>query len=242
MMSPNSPCRSTTPARPDRQGAVAWQGMPAEVSRRAWLLALASLTLLGAALLSPSAARAADEAADAFVRRLSAELLEVVKNDRSLKTGDVQRVAAVVDARVMPHLNFRRMTASAVGPAWRQATPEQQTRLQDEFKALLIRTYAGALGQIKDQTIQVKPLRAAPEDTEVLVRSEIRGGPEPIQLDYRLEKTPGQGWGWKIYNLNVMGVWLVETYRTQFTQEINARGIDGLIASLSERNKPGARP
>ncbi|NBO01637.1 MAG: ABC transporter substrate-binding protein, partial [Betaproteobacteria bacterium] len=100
--------------------------MPAEVSRRAWLLALASLTLLGAALLSPSAARAADEAADAFVRRLSAELLEVVKNDRSLKTGDVQRVAAVVDARVMPHLNFRRMTASAVGPAWRQATPEQQ--------------------------------------------------------------------------------------------------------------------
>ena len=242
MMSPNSPCRSTTPARPDRQGVVAWQGMPAEVSRRAWLLALASLTLLGAALLSPTAARAADEAADAFVRRLSAELLEVVKNDRSLKTGDVQRVAAVVDARVMPHLNFRRMTASAVGPAWRQATPEQQARLQDEFKALLVRTYAGALGQVKDQTIQVKPLRAAADETEVLVRSEIRGGPEPIQLDYRLEKTPGQGWGWKIYNLNVMGVWLVDTYRTQFGQEINARGLDGLIASLSERNKPGARP
>ena len=242
MMSPSSPCRSTTPARPDCQGVVAWQGMPAEVSRRAWLLAFASLTLLGAALLSPTAARAADEAADAFVRRLSADLLEVVKNDRSLKTGDVQRIAAVVDARVMPHLNFRRMTASAVGPAWRQATPEQQARLQDEFKALLVRTYAGALGQVKDQTIQVKPLRAAADETEVLVRSEIRGGPEPIQLDYRLEKTPGQGWGWKIYNLNVMGVWLVDTYRTQFGQEINARGLDGLIASLSERNKPGTRP
>jgi phospholipid transport system substrate-binding protein len=206
------------------------------------LLAGAGLVLLGASLLSPTRARAADEAADAFVRRLSTDLLEVVKNDRTLKTGDVQRVAAVVDARVMPHLNFRRMTASAVGPAWRQATPEQQARLQDEFKTLLVRTYAGALGQLKDQTIQVKPLRAAPDDTEVLVRSEIRGGAEPIQLDYRVEKTPGQGWGWKIYNLNVMGVWLVDTYRTQFGQEINARGLDGLIASLSERNKSGVRP
>ena len=198
--------------------------------------------LLSASLLGVSQAWAADETADAFIRRLSSELLDVVKGDRTLKTGDVQRIATVVDARVMPHLNFRRMTASAVGPAWRQATPEQQARLQEEFKSLLIRTYAGALAQVKDQTIQVKPLRAAPEDTEVLVRSEIRGGPEPIQLDYRLEKTPGQGWGWKIYNLNVMGVWLVDTYRTQFGQEVNARGIDGLIASLSERNKPGARP
>jgi phospholipid transport system substrate-binding protein len=185
---------------------------------------------------------AADETADAFVRRLSTELLEVVKSDRSIKSGDMQRIAGIVDARIMPNLNFKRMTASAVGPAWRQATPEQQTRLQEEFKALLIRTYAGALGQIKEQTIQVKPVRAAPEDTEVLVRSEIRGGPEPIQLDYRVEKTAGPNGGWKIYNLNVMGVWLVETYRTQFTQEINARGIDGLIASLGERNKPAARP
>lgn len=198
--------------------------------------------LLSAASMGLPTAWAADEAADAFVRRLSTELLEVVKSDRALKNGDTQRLAGVVDARVMPHLNFRRMTASAVGPAWRQATPEQQARLQEEFKALLIRTYAGALAQVKDQSIQVKPLRAAADDTEVLVRSEIRGGPEPIQLDYRLEKTPGQGYGWKIYNLNVMGVWLVDTYRTQFGQEVNARGIDGLIASLSERNKAGVRP
>ncbi|MFM2239758.1 MAG: hypothetical protein RJA69_1132 [Pseudomonadota bacterium] len=229
-------------ARPEGAWNAAGQRMSARFSRRTCLLGAAGLALLGVSLLSPTVARAADETADAFVRRLSADLLEVVKNDRTLKTGDVQRIASVVDTRLMPHLNFRRMTASAVGPAWRQATPEQQARLQDEFKALLIRTYAGALGQIKDQTIQVKPLRAAPDDTEVLVRSEIRGGPEPVQLDYRVEKTPGQGWGWKIYNLNVMGVWLVDTYRTQFGQEINARGIDGLIASLSERNKPGARP
>jgi phospholipid transport system substrate-binding protein len=239
MISP-TPCRlNAMSASPEDAGV---QGGCANATRRGWLQQVAGLALVGAAGWGVPRAWAADEAADAFVRRLSADLLDVVKGDRTLKTGDVQRIAAVVDARVMPHLNFRRMTASAVGPAWRQATPEQQARLQDEFKALLIRTYAGALAQVKDQTIQVKPLRAAPDDTEVLVRSEIRGGPEPIQLDYRLEKTPGQGWGWKIYNLNVMGVWLVDTYRTQFGQEINARGIDGLIASLTERNKSGARP
>lgn len=182
-------------------------------------------------------AHAAEEAPDAFIKRLSTEVLEVVKNDPAIKNGDVQRIGAVVDTRVMPHLNFQRMTASAVGPGWRQATPEQRQRLQEEFKQLLVRTYSGALTQIKDQTIQVKPMRSAEADTEVLVRTEIRGGPEPIQLDYRLEKTPGQGAGWKIYNLNVLGVWLVDTYRSQFAQEVNAKGIDGLITTLSERNK-----
>jgi phospholipid transport system substrate-binding protein len=133
------------------------------------------------------------------------------------------------------------MTASAVGPAWRQATPEQQKRLQDEFKILLVRTYAGALSQVSTQTIAMKPLRASPEDKEVLVRSEIKGAGDPIQLDYRLEKTPGQGAGWRIYNLNVLGVWLVETYKSQFSQEINAKGLDGLITSLSDRNKANSK-
>jgi phospholipid transport system substrate-binding protein len=140
----------------------------------------------------------------------------------------------------MPNVNFQRMTAAAVGPAWRQATPEQQKRLQEEFKTLLVRTYSGALSQVDDQTISVKPLRASPEDKELVVRTEVRGRGDPIQLDYRLEKTPGQGAGWKIYNLNVLGVWLVETYRSQFAQEINSKGIDGLIASLAERNKTNA--
>lgn len=236
-------CRlASTPLPHAETGGAMVRALCTPASRRGWMVGMSALVMLGTVALSAPRAWAADETAEGFVRRLSAELLDVVKSDRTLKTGDVQRIASVVDARVMPHLNFRRMTASAVGPAWRQATPEQQARLQDEFKSLLIRTYAGALAQVKDQTIQVKPLRAAPDDTEVLVRSEIRGGPEPIQLDYRLEKTPGQGLGWKIYNLNVMGVWLVDTYRTQFGQEINARGIDGLIASLGERNKPGAKP
>ena len=194
-----------------------------------------------AALLSSVPLRAAEETADGLIRRLSAEVLDGARGDRSVQSGDVTRIVALVDERIMPHLNFQRMTASAVGPAWGKATPEQQKRLQEEFKILLVRTYAGALAQVSDQTIQVKPLRAAPEDKELVVRTEVRGRGDPIQLDYRLEKTPGQGSGWKIFNLNVLGVWLVETYRSQFAQEINTKGIDGLIATLSERNKSNAK-
>jgi phospholipid transport system substrate-binding protein len=185
-------------------------------------------------------AHAADEAPDAMIRRLSDELLATIRSDAALKGGDVNRIMTVVDSKIMPNVNFRRMTASAVGPAWRQATPEQQKRLQDEFKTLLVRTYSGALAQVNDETITVRPLRASPSDTEVVVRSEIRGRGDPIQLEYRLEKTPGEGLGWKIFNLNVLGVWLVETYRSQFAQEINNRGIDGLIATLAERNRSNA--
>ena len=165
-------------------------------------------------------------------------MLSTIRADASLRSGDPRRVMAVVDAKVMPFVNFQRMTAQAVGPAWRQATPEQRKRLQEEFKTLLVRTYSGALTQVSDETIVVRPLRAAPADTEVLVRTEVRGRGDPIQLDYRLEKVAGEGW--KIFNLNVLGVWLVETYRSQFAQEINARGIDGLINTLSERNRAGA--
>lgn len=195
---------------------------------------------LSAALLGQQA-WAADEAPDAMVKRLSVEVLDTIRADKSLQSGDMSRIVALVDSRIMPNVNFQRMTASAVGPGWRQATPEQRKRLQEEFKTLLVRTYAGALSQVTDQTIELKPMRASPQDTEVVVRSEIRGRGDPIQLDYRLEKTPGEGLGWKIYNLNVLGVWLVETYRSQFAQEISAKGIDGLIASLSERNKANAK-
>lgn len=185
-------------------------------------------------------AQAADEAPDAFIKRLSDDVLTTIRTDNKLRSGDIDHIMAVVDAKIMPNVNFQRMTASAVGPAWREATPEQRKRLQEEFKLLLVRTYSGALSQVSDESITMKPLRAAPTDTDVIVRSEIRGRGEPIQLEYRLEKTPGQGGGWKIYNLNVLGVWLVETYRTQFAQEINARGIDGLIATLAERNRSNA--
>lgn len=188
----------------------------------------------------PGAVLAADEAPDALIKRLSTDVLETVRADKSIKSGDVDKIMALVDKTILPHVNFRRMTAASVGPGWRKATPEQQARLQDEFKTLLVRTYAGALSQVTDQSIVVKPLRAAAEDKDVLVRTEIRGRGDPIQLDYRLEKTPGEGAGWKIYNLNVLGVWLVETYRSQFAQEINAKGVDGLIEALVARNKANA--
>lgn len=201
--------------------------------RRQWVSRLfAVLAFAGAPL-----AFAADEAPDVLVQRISGEVMAAVKADAAIQKGDVNRIMVLVDSKIMPNVNFARMTASAVGRFWRQATPAQQKQLQDEFKTLLVRTYAGALGEVKDQTVSFRPLRARPEDTEVVVRSEVRGRGEPIQLDYRLEKTAD---GWKIYDLNVLGVWLVETYRSQFAQEINSKGIDGLIASLAQRNKAGA--
>lgn len=198
---------------------------------------VAAALLAGALLGAGSLARAADEAPDALIRRLSDDVMAAIKADRAAKSGDMSRIMAVVDSKIMPNVNFQRMTASAIGPAWRQASPEQQKRLQEEFKILLVRTYSGALSQIEDETVTVKPMRGAATESEVLVRSEIRGRGDPIQLEYRMEKTPGQGAGWKIYNLNVLGVWLVETYRSQFAQEISSKGIDGLINTLAERNK-----
>ena len=171
-----------------------------------------------------------------MIRELSIETLDAVKGDKAIQGGDVNRIMALVDTKVMPHVDFQRITATAVGRFWRQATPEQKQRLQDEFKTLLVRTYAGALTQVKDQTIAMKPMRAAPEDKEVIVRTEIRGKGDPIQLDYRLEKLDS---GWKIYDVNVLGIWLADQYKNSFAQEINAKGIDGLIKSLAERN---ARP
>jgi phospholipid transport system substrate-binding protein len=197
--------------------------------------------LCGAMALAVVPASAADEAADVMIQRLSTEVLDSIRTDASIKAGDLSRIIALVDSKIMPNVNFQRMTASAVGPSWRRATPEQQRRLQEEFKILLVRTYAGALSQVSDQVVVMKPMRAAPEDKEVVVRTEVRGHGDPIQLDYRLEKTPGQGPGWKIYDLNVLGAWLVQTYKTQFAQEVNAKGINGLIDTLADRNKANAK-
>jgi phospholipid transport system substrate-binding protein len=180
---------------------------------------------------------ASDETPDALIKRISNDVMTTVSNDAAIQQGNVQRVMDLVNTRIMPHVNFQRMTAAAVGRHWRSATPEQQQRLQAEFKTLLVRTYAGALGELKGKTFHFRPMRAQAADTEVVVRSEVRGRGEPIQLDYRLEKTPQ---GWKVYDLNVLGVWLGETYRTQFAQEITKSGVDGLIAFLAQRNQSNA--
>jgi phospholipid transport system substrate-binding protein len=198
-----------------------------------WLLA-AVMTLF----LAPGARAQAGKAPDALVKEVSSDVLDSAKADKSIQSGDVRKVIALVDQKVMPYVDFQRMTSSAVGRYWRQATPDQQKRLQDEFKLLLVRTYSGALSQVSpEQTIELKPMRSQPSDTEVVVRTEIRGKGDPIQLDYRLAKA---GASWKIYDVNVLGVWLVENYRNSFAQEIGANGIDGLIAKLAERNKAAA--
>jgi phospholipid transport system substrate-binding protein len=174
------------------------------------------------------------------VRQISTEVIDTVKTDREIQAGSIERIMALVDAKVMPHVNFQRMTAIAVGRPWRGATPEQQRRLQAEFKTLLVRTYSGALTQVRDQTVQLRPMRSRPEDEEVVVRTEVRGRGDPIQLDYRLEKTPA---GWKIYDVNVLGVWLADTsFKSQFAPVVASSGIDGLISTLAELNrKAGAR-
>ncbi|MFM7848018.1 MAG: phospholipid-binding protein MlaC [Rubrivivax sp.] len=175
---------------------------------------------------------------DALVRQISTEVIDSVKADKEIQAGSLTRIIALVDAKVMPHVNFQRMTAIAVGRAWRTATPEQQRRLLEEFKTLLVRTYAGALTQVKDQTVQLKPLRAGADDPEVVVRTEVKGKGDPIQLDYRLEKTPA---GWKIYDVNVLGVWLADTsFKSQFAPIVANAGIDGLIGNLAELNRKAA--
>ena len=199
------------------------------------LCVLGAVCALG--LSWPLLSVAADEAPDAFIKRVAVETLDAVKADKSLKNGDVAKIMQLVDTKLVQHINFRRMTALATGPSWRKATPEQQKRLQDEFKLLLVRTYAGALSQVSDQTIEVKPLRGDIDEKNLVIRTEVKGRGDPIQLDYRLEKTPGEGAGWMIYDLNVLGIWLIENYKSQFTKEINNGGMDGLINSLAERNK-----
>lgn len=178
---------------------------------------------------------AAQEAPDALVKRISQEVLDLVKADKEIQAGNQKRVLELVEAKILPFVDFQRMTSLAAGRFWREATPEQQKQLTNEFRSLLVYTYSGAISQIRDQKIEFKPLRVDPADTEVEVRSQVvqpRG--EPIQLNYRLEKLPG---GWKIYDVNVLGAWLVETYKSSFSAEIGKVGIDGLIKVLSDKNK-----
>ena len=201
---------------------------------RAWLTAAA----LG---LSFSLAQAqSTKAPDALIKEVSTDVLDSLRADKSIKQGDVQKVIALVDQKVMPHVDFQRMTSASVGRYWREATPEQQKQLQEQFKILLVRTYSGALAQVQDQTVELKPSRSNPDDKEVVIRTEVKGRGDPIQLDYRLEQTPN---GWKIYDVNVLGVWLVQSYRSSFAQEIGANGLDGLIKKLTERNsRPAPAP
>lgn len=192
-------------------------------------------TLAGSMGFSTPSRAQSVTAPDALIRRITDEVIGIVKTDAEIQAGSLPKIKALVDARVLPHVNFQRMTAIAVGRAWRGASPEQRQRLMEEFKTLLLRTYAGALVQVKDQTVDFKPMRARADDTEVVVRTEIRGRGDPIQLDYRLEKAAE---GWRIYDVNVLGVWLADTsFKSQFAPVVASGGIDALITSLAELNR-----
>jgi phospholipid transport system substrate-binding protein len=196
-------------------------------------LATAALTLAAAA-----PARAADAPADTLVRQISVEVIDTAKADKAIQAGDLSRIATLVDSKVMPHVAFDVVTRSAVGPKWREATPEQRAKLQAEFKSLLVRVYAGALSQLKDQTVEVTKTVPVPGGNQVVVQTEVRGKGEPIKLDYRLDKLAD---AWKIIDVNVGGLWLVQNYRTQFAQELTKGGLDGLITTLVERNKAAGK-
>jgi phospholipid transport system substrate-binding protein len=202
---------------------------------RSLLLATGLAAAALAAAQTPAGAPSASATPDQLVRDLSNDVLSAIKSDKDLKSGDVNRVQKLVDEKVLPYVDFQKMTQLAVGRGWRQATPEQRAALTREFRTLLVRTYSGALSQITDHQVKLRPFRAQPSDTDVVVGTQVVASKgDPIQLDYRLEKTEA---GWKIYDVNILGVWLVENYKTQFASQINAGGVDGLIKTLADRNR-----
>ena len=198
---------------------------------------LPKLFFLAAVLFTATglqSALAQAEAPDALVKRVSTDVLDAVRADPTIQPGNVGKVVELVDAKILPSFDFARMTASAVGPRWNDATAEQKAGLQEQFKVLLVRAYSGALSQARDRTVEIQPLRSVAADPQVVVKTIVKGGREPVGLDFRLFN---EGAAWKITDVNVGGLWLVENYRGNFAQEISNGGIDGLIGKLSERNK-----
>jgi phospholipid transport system substrate-binding protein len=192
---------------------------------------LSSLFLLAGS----ASAQAVDQSTpDGLIKTVVSDVMASVKSDPEIQKGNIPRIVDLVEKKIVPYTDMRRTTEMAMGPNWKKATAEQQAQLVSEFKNLLIRTYSGALSQLRDQTIQFKPLRAAPDDKEVVVKTVVIGRGDPVPLDYRLEKTAN---GWRVYDMNIMGVWLVEAYRNQFANQISQNGVEGLVKFLQDRNK-----
>lgn len=195
----------------------------------------ALVALLIAALLALAAPARAQDAPDALVKRVASETLALIKADPKLAAGDPARVREVIEKQLLPHFDFTRMTRLAMGRNWPRATPEQQARLTNEFRSLLVRTYSNAVTQYRDETLEVKPMRADPAAEEVTVRTEVvRPGRQSVQIDYGMVKTPQ---GWKVYDVVVGGVSLVTNYRDEFHEQVKAGGVDGLIKTLADKNR-----
>ena len=170
---------------------------------------------------------------DGLVKFVVEDVMNTIKSDKAIQSGDLRKINSLVDQKILPYSDFQKTTRMSMGRNWSKATPAQQALITQEFKTLLIRIYGGALAQVKDQKIQYKPFRASADDTDVIVRTVVVGKGEPIQLDYRLEKT---GNAWRVYDINILGAWLVESYRNQFNDQVSKGGIDGLIQFLQQRN------
>jgi phospholipid transport system substrate-binding protein len=197
-----------------------------------WLTA----AVLGIGLLTQPAI-AQDVPANEFVEKFSNEVLAEIKARKQELIADPKKLDALIDEKVMPNVNFRRMTQLVVGRPWREATPEQREQITKEFRTLLVKTYSGALSQVGDQQLQVDRLRARPEDTDVIVNSRvIQKGAPPVDLAYRVEKKEGK---WLIYDLSVLGLWLVDSYKTQFGPVLSNSGVEGLIKTLQAKNSQG---
>lgn len=193
------------------------------------------ILILLVGLLAMAAASAQDIAPDTLVRNVSNEVLEIVRKDKDIQAGNTRKAVELAEAKVLPHFDFQRMTRLAVGKDWRQASPDQQKALVDEFRTLLVRTYSKALTEYRNQVIDFKPFKMQPADTDVLVRTLVnQPGTKPVQIDYNLQKTEQ---GWKVYDISVAGVSLVTNYRGTFAEQVSAGGIDGLISSLRTKNK-----
>jgi phospholipid transport system substrate-binding protein len=171
---------------------------------------------------------------DAMVKTITQQVMDQIKGDKSIQSGDITKITQLVNEKILPYTDFRRTTQLAMGRNWRAATPDQQQQVIEQFKTLLIRTYSGALAQVRDQQIEYKPFRANPDDTDVVVRSTVLNNGQPIELDYRLYKTPQ---GWRVYDINVLGAWLIQAYQQQFQEKIQQGGVQGLISFLTQRNQ-----
>ena len=203
--------------------------------RTTWYAAGTAMAMGAAAVLA-----AEELAPDRLVQAMTSEVLDAVRAEPELRRGDAATVMRLVDRLVMPHVDMAGLTGLAMGRYWRAASDDQQRRLENEFKTLIVRSYAGALAQVSaDQTVETRPLRAAPDDDQVVVSTAIRGRGEPVRIDYRLHRRDG---GWKIYDVSVLGVWLAENYRSSFAQEVGRSGIEGLIARMQTRNQEAAGP
>ncbi|MFP6557742.1 phospholipid-binding protein MlaC [Paraburkholderia sp. B3] len=171
---------------------------------------------------------------DTMVQQVTQQVIDQIRGDKSIQAGDINKITQLVNEKILPYMDFRRTTQLAMGRNWRTATPDQQAQVIEQFKTLLIRTYSGALAQVRDQQIQYRPFRANPDDTDVVVRSMVMNNGQQIELDYRLYKTPQ---GWRVYDINVLGAWLIQAYQQQFQEKIQQGGVDGLIQFLTQRNQ-----